>query len=194
MIDTLEMLKIFKNYRGNSVVIPGRGGKHWVTLTDNPSRDIPLGDPAMGGHASYAFGLALAIPDETVVLFDSEGDLLMNTGALATIADLAPKNFYHFLLDNECYATTGGQPVPNAQKVDYTGLAQSMGYGSTYFIDNLEDFDQKISEILSQDGPVFIHLKINPEIENVPINQRVRWQNRSWDQVLNDVKSELSVK
>ena len=37
-----------------------------------------------------------------MVLFDSEGDILMSLGMLATIAEQAPANFYHFLLDNEC--------------------------------------------------------------------------------------------
>ena len=62
----------------------------------------------MGGHGAFAFGLAMAVPERKVVLFDSEGDVLMSLGMLATIAEQAPPNFYHFLLDNECYATTGG--------------------------------------------------------------------------------------
>jgi thiamine pyrophosphate-dependent acetolactate synthase large subunit-like protein len=78
-----------------------------------------MGDPAMGGHAGFALGIALARPKDRVVLFDSEGDLLMNLGVLTAVAELAPANFYHFMLDNECYATTGGQPVPNAKNVAY---------------------------------------------------------------------------
>ena len=194
MIEAKKIFEAFQEHRDNAIVaVQGTSGHHWNNITTNPNRDISLGG-AMGQSTSAVFGLALGLENEKVVHFDTEGALLMNLGVLASIAGKRPKNFVHFLLDNECYATTGGQPVPNAQKVDYTGLAKSMGYGSTYFIDNLEDFDQKIAEILGQVGPVFIHLKINPEIENVPINQRVRWQNRTWDQVLNDIKSELSVK
>src|SRR3546814_6095678 len=82
----------------------------------------------MGGHAGFAFGLALAQPDRKIILFDSEGDLLMSLGILTTIAEQAPKNFYHFMLDNECYATTGGQPVLKAQNVrseEHTSELQS---------------------------------------------------------------------
>ncbi len=43
---------------------------------------MPLGDPAMGGHAGFALGLALAQPNRRVVLFDSEGDILMSLGML----------------------------------------------------------------------------------------------------------------
>ena len=66
-----------------------------------------------------------------MVLFDSEGDILMNMGALPTIAEKNPSNFYHFMLDNECYATTGGQPVPNAKNIAYDVIAKGSGYPST---------------------------------------------------------------
>jgi hypothetical protein len=121
---TAELLNVFAEHRGDAIVVPGRGGRHWVKLSDRETRDVPLGDPAMGGHAGFALGLALAQPNRRVVLFDSEGDILMSLGMLATIAEQAPANFYHFLLDNECYATTGGQPVPNAKNVAYETLAR----------------------------------------------------------------------
>ncbi len=193
MFQTADMLKIFQEHRGNAVVIPGRGGRHWVNISSSPTRDVPLGDPAMGGHASFAFGLALSQPDEKVIVFDSEGDLLMNLGALPTIAEIDPKNFYHFLLDNECYATTGGQPVPNAKNIAYDVMARGAGYPRTYSFDNLEDFSNNIGEILGGPGPVFVAMKVAPEIENEPIGSRTRWQTRTRDQVIADLKGELNV-
>ena len=191
MFQTADMLKVFQQYRGNAVVIPGRGGRHWINISTQEDRDVPLGDPAMGGHASFALGLALARPNEKVVLFDSEGDILMNMGALPTIAEKNPKNFYHFMLDNECYATTGGQPVPNAKNIAYDVIAKGSGYPSTHSFDNLEDFTNNIEEILSKPGPVFVALKVVPEVENVPIGQRVRWNPRSRDKVVSDLKEAL---
>ena len=108
MMRIAEALEAFSPHRGDAIVVPGRGGKFWTGLTQNQKLDVPLGDPAMGGHAGFALGLALAQPKRRVVLFDSEGDILMSLGMLTTIAEQAPKNFYHFLLDNEVYATTGG--------------------------------------------------------------------------------------
>ncbi len=191
MFDTADMLKVFQQYRGDAIVIPGRGGRHWVNISTKENRDLPLGDPAMGGHASFALGLALSRPTEKVVLFDSEGDVLMNLGALPTIAEKNPKNFYHFMLDNECYATTGGQPVPNAKNVSYDTIARGSGYPSTYAFDNLEDFSNNIEAILSQPGPVFVAMKVVPEIENEPIGRRRRWQTRSRDQAVHDLQEEL---
>ncbi|MFQ6026015.1 MAG: thiamine pyrophosphate-dependent enzyme [Dehalococcoidia bacterium] len=193
MIQTADILKVFQEYRGDAIVIPGRGGRYWVDISDKPNRDLPLGDPAMGGHASFALGLALAMPNEKVVLFDSEGDILMNLGALPTIAEKEPKNLYHFVLDNEVYATTGGQPVPNAKKVKYEVIAEGSGYPSTYAFDNLEDFTNNIEEILSKPGPVFVTMKIVPEIENTPIGARRRWQTRSRTQAVEDFQEEMGV-
>jgi thiamine pyrophosphate-dependent acetolactate synthase large subunit-like protein len=193
MIQTAEMLKVFQQYRGDAIVIPGRGGRHWVKISTCPNRDVPLGDPAMGGHASFALGLALAQPDKKVVLFDSEGDVLMGMGALPTIAEQAPSNFYHFMLDNECYATTGGQPVPNAKNIAYDVIARGAGYPQAYAFDNLEDFSGSIKAILDQPGPVFVALKVDPEIENEPIGKRARWQTRTRDQVVKDLQKELGI-
>jgi thiamine pyrophosphate-dependent acetolactate synthase large subunit-like protein len=193
MIPTAELLKVFQQYRRDAIVIPGRGGRHWVQLSTHPSRDVPLGDPAMGGHASFALGLALAQPQKKVVLFDSEGDVLMGLGALATIAEQAPANFYHFMLDNECYATTGGQPVPNAQGVAYEVVARGLGYPRAFAFTTLEDFSNNIKAILDEPGPVFVALKVVPEVENEPIGRRTRWQTRTREQVIQDLQKELGI-
>ena len=193
MFHTADMLQIFQQYRGDAIVIPGRGGRHWVRISTCPQRDVPLGDPAMGGHASFALGLALAQPDKKVVVFDSEGDLLMNLGALPTIAEQAPQNLYHFLLDNECYATTGGQPVPNAKNVAYDVMARGAGYPRAFAFDNLEDFAGNLKAILDQPGPVLVAMKVTPEVENNPIGQRPRWQTRTREQVVRDLKAELGL-
>jgi len=128
MMRIAEALDAFRPHRGDAIVVPGRGGRYWVDQTGNPDLDVPLGDPAMGGHAGFALGLALTRPERKLVLFDSEGDIQMSLGMLATIAEQAPANFYHFLLDNECYGTTGGQPVPNAKNIAYDKMALAAGY------------------------------------------------------------------
>ena len=191
MFHTADMLKIFQQYRGDALVVPGRGARHWMQISTSPQRDAPVGDPAMGGHAGFAFGLALAQPKTKVVLFDSEGDLLMNLGVLTTIAEQAPPNFYHFLLDNECYATTGGQPVPNAKHVAYDVIARGAGYPRAFAFDTLEDFSTHLKDILDQPGPVFVAMKAVPEVENKPIGQRRRWQTRTREQVVQDLRAEL---
>jgi thiamine pyrophosphate-dependent acetolactate synthase large subunit-like protein len=192
MMHTAEVLRVFAAHRGDAIVISGRGGKHWMQISDT-ALDLPLGDPAMGGHSGFGLGMALAQPGKRVVLFDSEGDILMSLGQLATIAEQAPANFYHFILDNEVYATTGGQPVPGAKNVDYAAMARDCGYPRTFSFSALEDFERALPGILGAPGPVFVALKVLPEVENSPIGQRVRWRKRSSDKVVSDARAALGV-
>src|SRR5207244_6216577 len=145
MMRIAEALEAVRPFRENAVVVPGRGGRYWIDQTTHPELDVPLGDPAMGGHAGFALGLALARPEKKVVLFDSEGDILMSLGILVTIAEQQPANFYHFLIDNGCYATTGGQPVPNADNVAYDLIARGAGYPRAFAFDELDQFSSNLA-------------------------------------------------
>jgi len=192
MFYTADMLKVFQKYRGDAIVVPGRGGRHWINISTAPDLDVPLGDPAMGGHAGFALGLALALPQRKVVLFDSEGDVQMGLGILLTVAEQRPANFYHFMLDNECYATTGGQPVPNAKNVAYDVIARGAGYPRACAFSDLDEFSKQLPAILSEPGPVFVAMKVHPEIENRPIGQRSKWMRKTREQAIADLQRVLA--
>ena len=193
MLDPVDVFKAFQEHRGDAIVsASGTAGRHWMDISTNEKRDISLGG-AMGQTTSAAFGLALGLPDEKVVLFDAEGSLLMNLGAIASIAGKKPANFYHFLLDNECYATTGGQPVPNSQEIDYAMMAKGAGYAAAYNFDDLEEFSTSVGEIMQQEGPVFVAIKIEPEVQNLPIGLRERRPTRSRAQTINELRKELGI-
>lgn len=193
MFKTADMLNIFQKYRGDAIVVPGRGGRHWINISQKAKLDVPLGDPAMGGHCGFAFGLAMALPHRKVVLFDSEGDLQMSLSVLISVAEQKPANFYHFMLDNECYATTGGQPVPNAKDVKYDLLAKGAGYPRAFAFDQLDEFSKALPDILEQKGPVFVGLKVVPEVENEAIGKRKRWMTRTRDQAIRELQQELRI-
>ena len=193
MIEALDLFRAFQPHRGKAIVTnAGTVGRHWGDISTNQNRDITLGG-AMGGTAPAAFGLALGLPDEKVVLFDAEGALLMNLGVLASIAGKKPNNFYHFLLDNECYATTGGQPVPNSDEIDYAAVAKGAGYASTHHFDDLEDFATCVEDIQDERGPVFVSVKIVPEVENLAIGLRERRTSRSRPETIRDLQQELGI-
>jgi len=193
MIRAEDVFRTFQEHRGEAIVIPtGTSGRHWMDFTTNEKRDLNLGG-AMGQTTSAALGLALSLPQEKVVLFDSEGALLMNMGILATIAGQKPKNFFHFLLDNECYATTGGQPVPNAEEINYAGVAKEAGYAAAYSFDDLEEFATSVDQIMKETGPVFVAIKVVPEVENEPIGRRNRRPTRNRAETIRDLHSELGI-
>ena len=95
-----------------------------------------------------------------------------------SVANKAPQNLYHFVLDNGVYATTGGQDTPGTNSASYAQLARSAGYAAIFEFDELEDFDDEAEEILRKPGPVMICVKTVPDIRGPrqpsdPVNTEV---------------------
>ena len=57
----------------------------------------------------------------------------------------------------------------------------------------LETSSINVERILGEPGPVFVALKVNPDIENKPIGSRVKWRKRSQVQVVQDLQKELGI-
>jgi thiamine pyrophosphate-dependent acetolactate synthase large subunit-like protein len=91
------------------------------------------------------------------------------------------------------YATTGGQPVPNAKNIDYAGIAKSVGYASAHHFTDLEELVTSLGEIMNEEGPVFISIKINPEVQNLPMALRERSGGRSRIETIRDFQQELGI-
>ena len=177
MIDNQEAVKVIDAHRGDAVIVATMNANNprfgLPTVTTNETLDLPLSG-AMGKASNVALGIALAQPDRKVLILDGDGSLLMNLGAMVTIADQTPNNLCHILFDNGVYAVTGGQPVPGAGRADWYSLAQSAGYATTFSFDDLEDLTTFMDEVMEARGPVFVHLAIKPEIENTPVQFRQR--------------------
>ena len=135
------------------------GREEWDSVSENRSLDFPL-IGCMGKASSFGLGLSLAQPQRKVLIIDGDGSLLMNLGSLATVANKAPANYYHFVLEDGGYTTTGGQPIPGANKISFAGMARAAGYAAAYEFDSLEEFVTEVEDILQQQGPVFVCLKV----------------------------------
>jgi phosphonopyruvate decarboxylase len=58
-----------------------------------------------------AIGLGIALHTERpVVVVNGDASLLMALGSTHTIRDHAPPTFFHYVLDNGCHESVGGQP------------------------------------------------------------------------------------
>ena len=194
MIDQVELMNIVNRYRDNAVVVPAmRANIGWNEVSDQVARDVPASG-AMGKTNSFGLGVALARPDEKVIIFDGDGSLLMNLGALVTIANKAPTNLYHFVLDNGVYATTGGQEVPGAQTTDYEEMGRSAGYAHSYSFDNLEDFATQAEQVLGEEGPSLIHVKTVPNIRYPEERMGGGRNNRRTPQAIQELMQEFGLK
>jgi sulfopyruvate decarboxylase subunit beta len=154
-----EMLKAFARVRKDEIVVAVYMAAQELThISPNDLNYTFIG--AMGQGSSHALGLALGRPDKKVIVFDGDGSLLMNLGSLVTIGSQAPKNYIHCLCENSCYETNGSVPLPSAGKIRFTELAKTAGYKKTFEISELAEWESRLSEILKEEGPVFVSLKV----------------------------------
>ena len=114
---------------------------------------------SMGLASSIGLGIALARPDRRVIVFDGDGNVLMNVGTLATIATTAPANLLHLCFDNAAHASTGGQPTIS-DRVALDDLARAAGYRWAGRVESLEALAAVLPEFLARAGPAFLLVRI----------------------------------
>ena len=66
----------------------------------------------------------------------ADGSLLMNPGALVTIAGAAPEKLIHFVFENGACEANGVHPIHGAGVVDSAGIAKAAG------IRNVHEFSE----------------------------------------------------
>jgi phosphonopyruvate decarboxylase len=146
-----------------------KGDEFVVATTGKPSRELfSVHDRknnfymqgSMGHAASIGLGAALAKPDKKVVVLDGDGAVLMHLGILSSVGFYKPKNFYHLVLDNEAYETTGNQDT-TSPGTDFKAIARACGYRRAEEVSSREELLLRLKEILTNEGPAFLRIKIN---------------------------------
>lgn len=132
----------------------------WLALTDHALTYVATG--AMGQAVSHGLGLALACPERRVLVFDGDGSLLMNLGALVTVAGAGAGNLHHFVFANGTYEVNGAHPLPGKQPVDFEAMARAAGYAHAATFDGLADLRAALPAGLARPGPTMSVLRIVP--------------------------------
>ena len=127
----LEATRAICDVAGDAAIIASLGHPAYdlFAAEDRPRNFYTWG--SMGLASSIGLGLALARPEVRVFVLDGDGSLLMNLGSLATIGLLRPPNLVVIVMDNQEYATTGGQPTPTAYGADLEAAARAMRVDAT---------------------------------------------------------------
>jgi Thiamine pyrophosphate enzyme, C-terminal TPP binding domain len=130
-VTRLEATRLIVELAADAAIVASLGHPAYDLFAagDRPQNFYTWG--SMGLASSIGLGLALARPDVRVIVLDGDGSLLMNLGSLATIGLLRPANLVLVVMDNQEYATTGGQPTPTASGADLEAAARAMGIAST---------------------------------------------------------------
>ncbi len=142
------------------LVVAGLAGtaQELCAMTDDGPNVFGLGG-AMGAGPMMALGLALAQPSRKVLGITGDGELLMNIGALGTIALLAPANLTIVCVDNGHYGETGNQDSHTGLGVQLDKIATGFGFGSVWTINSWEDMAEG-RRLLNELGLAFILLRV----------------------------------
>jgi sulfopyruvate decarboxylase subunit beta len=101
---------------------------------------------AMGLASSTGLGLALCLPERTVIVFDGDGSLLMNLGSLGTMARYHPTNLVHVVFDNESLLSVGGFPTATSTGTDLEGIARAAGVPRVGTVRSVESFKEAVTD------------------------------------------------
>ena len=162
----VECLKVLAKYRTDELVLTAWQSSYaWEQLS--PSKYNFPSVRTMGECSTFGLGLSLARPDKRIMVLEGDGSLCMNLGSLITIAMAAPPNFYQFVMHNRVYETSGGQTLPNIDRLDLVMIARGAGISQVHRYGDLATFDRELPDILQEQGPVFIVLDIEPDETHV---------------------------
>ncbi|MCP3467858.1 thiamine pyrophosphate-dependent enzyme [Bradyrhizobium sp. CCGUVB23] len=153
--------RLIAKLKNEEAVIGGIGNTNFDLWAagHRPQNFYMLG--SMGLAFPIALGVALAQPDRRVIALEGDGSLLMQLGALSTIATLRPKNLTMIVMDNGIYQITGAQPTPAAGVADVVAIATGSGLANSAWAADEEDFERLVEGSLTATEPSLIAVRID---------------------------------
>ena len=136
-----------------------------ASVVDRPQNFYMIG--SMGLASAIGLGMTLGDPSRTAVVFDGDGNLLMNLGILSTVASAQPRGFVHCVFDNEVYGSTGSQQSPS-RDVRLDRLARAAGYRTVRAVTEPDAISTGVRAALATDGPHFILVKVTAQEAEAP--------------------------
>lgn len=117
---------------------------------------------AMGAAVTMGLGLALAQPTKRVLVATGDGELLMNVGALATVAVMNPPNLSILCIDNGHYGETGYQLSHTSLGVDLEKMAAGAGIKAAMTVERADQVAAGARMLRESNGTSFVVLRVKP--------------------------------
>jgi thiamine pyrophosphate-dependent acetolactate synthase large subunit-like protein len=118
---------------------------------------------AMGGAAMMGLGLAIARPDNPVLVLTGDGEALMGLGALATIGAQKPANLTIAVLDNGHFGETGMQKSHTSLGTDIAAVAGACGFAWTATAADEVTLAALAPRLAAGEGPGLIRIIVGSE-------------------------------
>lgn len=121
---------------------------------------------SMGHVSSVGLGIALAKPDQKVVVFDGDAAAVMHMGALATNCRYKAGNMIHIVLNNGVNESVGGQPSAG-YLINLTDVAKACGYRTPeHAVEAKEELQNVIKNLGRGDMPLFVDVHVRQGIRS----------------------------
>ena len=119
---------------------------------------------SMGHVSSVGLGIALAKPEQKVVVFDGDAAAVMHLGALATNCRYKAGNMIHIVLNNGVNESVGGQPSAG-YVVNLTAIAEACGYRTPdHAVETKEELQAILKDYRKEEMPLFVDVHVRQGI------------------------------
>lgn len=168
--EIIELLGAF--LQGNELIVGSNGNISRQVFHCLPRPQIYLRG-SMGLPMAVGLGLAISQPDRKVIVITGDGNFLMGLGSMATVSSLKPSNLKILIIDNELYATTGGQTTVSSI-INYEAMIRGLGVEAAISIesnDNKARIQEKLNWLLKGNSLQILHVKVqpgDPPLANIP--------------------------
>lgn len=157
-LDRYECLKYLASKLTNELVVSWTAFNEWPSLSGERPGNLHFSQ--LGCTVPMGIGLAMALPHRKVIALVSDGDILMELGALPSMSKENPKNLVVLVNDNESYQVIGGFPTMTAYKTDLAVMAKGAGVEHAVTVRRFEDFKKEVNDALvKNDCARFIVMK-----------------------------------
>jgi phosphonopyruvate decarboxylase len=172
-LSRFEALRVAVSALGREPVVHANGYicRESFAVKDRMENFYMIG--SMGLASAIGLGVALAAPERPTVVFDGDGNLLMNLGILPMIGGGPvlgrgrPANLVHVVFDNALYGSTGNQASPS-RGVGLHRIARSAGYPRAVAVAGADELHGAVAAGLAGGGPSFVLARVNGEEQPVP--------------------------
>lgn len=167
-----EVINAIAPFLKNRLVICNLGfpAKELYHVLHQPSNFYMLG--SMGMATPIGYGLAISCKKEVIVI-DGDGSLLMNPGALSTIALRSPDNLTVIVIDNGVYSSTGDQATAANSVTNLSVVAQGFGIKNVITVSRADEILAALKN--KKRGAKVIHViarRGNMKLPNIPVSAK----------------------
>ncbi len=158
-MERLDATRVAVELAGDAPIVASLGNPTFDLAALDRPQNFYLWN-GMGMASSIGLGLALAQPNQRIVVLDGDGALLMNLSSLPTAHMAGVRNLVHVVWDNRGWEITGGQPAGSAFGVDLAAIARGSGFEHTATVADLESFRRVFREAIEDDAPWVIVARV----------------------------------